>query len=111
MNSDSLLTATAIITGFTFASALHVWSISIDARQTERYAFDPDALGLIDGMKEKLLLTAFVGLIATAWLGMILVFTKTWPYVAAVGVGLVSALLVLAAESLLSLYRASFLLR
>jgi hypothetical protein len=69
-----LLTATSILTGLTFTMALRFWERSIDARS------DPDALAdgyrlqVLDKMRTHLIWTVMVGVVATAFLALCLIF-------------------------------------
>jgi hypothetical protein len=64
----SLLTATSIMTGFTFAMANTFWSKSIDARRDPKWAVDSQALDLIDNARTHMIWTVMVGVTATAML-------------------------------------------
>ena len=75
----ALLTATSILTGFTFAMAMQMWKQSLDARRDTRYAFDPDALELLDLMRTRLVWTVWVGVLSSTWLAGVWMFTVSQP--------------------------------
>lgn len=72
--APGLLTATSILTGFTFAMATTFWNKSIDARRDPRWATSTDVLDLLDNARTHLTWTVFVGVISVAVLALFSLF-------------------------------------
>lgn len=72
--ASGLLTATSILTGFTFAMATTFWNKSIDARRDPRWATSADVLDLLDNARNHLIWTVFVGVISVAVLALFSLF-------------------------------------
>lgn len=109
----AVLSATSILTGFTFAMALHMWKSSLDARRDDRYAFDPLALETLDGMRTRLIWTVGVGVTSSAWFAGMWLFSIAVParWALAAGVFLFAYQVTLVVGALANFYKASLTLR
>lgn len=117
-----LLTATSILTGFTFSMAVVFWNKTIDARRDPRFSTSGAALNEIDGMRTHLIFTVGIGVATVLTTTLYLIFGSLDPDagsllagVAAVGsavaAGLVVYLITLVVASLYRFNRAVYTLR
>ena len=108
-----LLTATSILTGLTYTMALRFWERSIDARSDPIYLADGQRLYVIDKMRAHLVWTVLVGVVATGYLGLAVIFVSgaapVWS--SAVMTFLVLYQVILVGGALLRFYELSYLLR
>lgn len=120
--AGALLTATSILTGFTFSMAVVFWNKTIDARRDPRFSTSADALNEIDTMRVHLIYTVGVGVATVLITTLYLLFSGLDPRpgdflnaVAAAGTsvaaGLVVYLITLVVASLYRFNRAVLLLR
>lgn len=72
--APGLLTATSILTGFTFGMATTFWNKSIDARRDPKWATGTDVLNLIDDARNHLIWTVFIGVASVAVLTLFSLF-------------------------------------
>lgn len=92
--STGLLTATSILTGFTFSMAVVFWNKSIDTRRDPRWMSDGDALEVIDRIRTHLVFTVFMGVAAVFVITLYTIFGAVLGGNARILVCLASALVI-----------------
>lgn len=110
---SAVLTATSILTGFTFAMAMQMWKSSLDARRDERYAFDPIVLSTLDEMRTRLVWAVAVGVGSSVWLAGLWLFTVDQParWALAIGTFLFVYQVTLVVDALRTFHAAAITLR
>lgn len=112
-NVAPLLTATSILTGFTFTMAVKFWDRSISARSNPAEALDGKLIKSLDHARTHLIWTVAVGVAATAVLALVAIFVH-WSaplWVTPIVAFLVMYQLTLVIGALVQFYEASYTLR
>lgn len=92
----AILAAVAVFTGLVFNLAFHIFDKSLQMRRDPFQSADPDAIGLVEGIRTNVNYTVLVGILLTAGLTGMLIFDAPagWSWAERIANGTIAGLLI-----------------